>query len=332
MDFSAFLAASPMVLQQSGMLFVMGAVMLLAIGVGGLLALRDPQAEMRMRALAPMANVSGRQVNVSLLKTVDQTPVGLMRSLVPEEKSRRQEISLQLAQAGFAGPNSVRNFFLFRLGLAALGPVVMAVLVALHSQGLLPQWLGNWLAQMSILGFGQTCMVLVAGGFYGPGWWLASRITARRTRIGNAFPNTLDLLQISIEAGLGFDAAMARVGSELARVAPEISVELLAVQQEILAGRDREQAMLDMAARLGIDEARSFVNVVIQSLQYGTSLTEALTRYAVEMRLNRELRAQEKANKLPVQMSGVMAVLMLPALFLITLAPTIIRYMAIFDK
>lgn len=332
MDFNAFLIATPAGFPQSGMLFLVGAVLLLAIGIGGMLALRDPLADLRMRALATPGRPGVRPGTVSLLKAADQTPVGFMRSLVPEEKSKRQEIRLQLAQAGFDGPHSVRNFFLFRLGLAALGPVILAASVALNAQGLLPPALGDRLDDMSMLGFGQIFMVLTAVGFYGPGWWLSSRITARRTRIAYAFPNTLDLLQISIEAGLGFDAAMARVGSELTRVAPEISVELLAVQQEVLAGRDREQAMLDMAARLGIDEARSFVNVVIQSLQYGTSLTEALTRYAVEMRLNRELKAQEKANKLPVQMSGVMAVLMLPALFLITLAPTIIRYLAIFDN
>lgn len=255
-----------------------------------------------------------------------------MKSILPEKESERAEIALQLAHAGFDHPDAVRNFFVLRMGLAAIGPVLMGALFLMNNLQLLSEGPALWLEAQSKLRVAQIIMGSAALGFYGPGWWLKSRVSARRVRIENAFPNTLDLLQISIEAGLGFDAAMARVGRELERVAPEISTELLAVQQEILAGRDREKAMLDMATRLGIDEARSFVNVVIQSLQYGTSLTEALGRYAVEMRQSREIRAQEKANKLPVQMSGVMAVLMLPALFLITLAPTIIRYMSVFDK
>ena len=322
----------PEVLREGGMLMLVSAVMLLALGIGGLLALRDPVAVVRMRALS--SGTGGRSTlgKVKLLKTAELTPEGLMKSLVPKEKSERVQISLQLAQAGFDSPHAVRNFFLLRLTLALIGPLTMALLFGLKSAGVLSDGLGDLLAAQSTLRIGQVCAVSAAAGFYGPGWWLKSKINARRNRIENAFPNTLDLMQISIEAGLGFDAAMARVGQDLHRVAPEIADELLLLQQEILAGRDRETAMLDMAARLGIDEARSFVNVVIQSLQYGTSLTEALGRYAIDMRINRELRAQEKANKLPVQMSGVMALLMLPALFLITLAPTIIRYLAIFDK
>ena len=81
---------------------------------------------------------------------------------------------------------------------------------------------------------------------------------------------------------------------------------------------------------MGVEEAESFALVIIQSLQFGTSLTTALKSYAKEMREYRELAAQEKANRLPVQMSVVMSFLMLPALFLITLTPIIIRYMAIY--
>ncbi|HSG55190.1 MAG TPA: type II secretion system F family protein, partial [Paracoccaceae bacterium] len=126
------------------------------------------------------------------------------------------------------------------------------------------------------------------------------------------------------------DAAINRVGHELTRVAPEVAYEFLLLQIEVQAGRDRETALFDMADRMGIDEAKSFALVIVQSLQFGTSLTSALKTYAAEMREMRELAAQEKANRLPVQMSGVMSMLMLPALFLITLTPIIIRYNAIY--
>ncbi len=178
---------------------------------------------------------------------------------------------------------------------------------------------------MSRLRVLQIIMVTVAAGFYGPGYWLKSRINARKARIEDGFPNALDLLQISAAAGMGFDAAMQRVARELVIVSPDISEEFMFTQREILAGRNRDQPLTEMANRMGIDEAISFANVIIQSLQFGTNISDALTSYAAEMRETRELRAQAKANKLPVQMSAVMAMLMLPALILITLGPTVIR-------
>ena len=119
---------------------------------------------------------------------------------------------------------------------------------------------------------------------------------------------------------------MTRVGQEVDRVSPTDGHEFLLVRTEVLAGRDCEQALRDMAERMDIEEARSFENVVTQSLQYGSSVSDALQVYAVEMRETRELQAQGKANRLPVQMSAVMASLKLPALFMITLGPTVIRY------
>ena len=85
-----------------------------------------------------------------------------------------------------------------------------------------------------------------------------------------------------------------------------------------------------MADRMGINEAKSFALVIVQSMKFSTSLTLALKTYAAEMREMREMNAQEIANKLPVKMSGVMSILMLPALFLITLTPIIIRYTSIY--
>ncbi|MFM2390792.1 MAG: hypothetical protein RLZZ437_2347 [Pseudomonadota bacterium] len=262
-----------------------------------------------------------------LLKNNEAKPEGLLKALIPENPVERTQIRLQLAQAGFDGPNSVQNFFLLRLGLALIGPVILLSLYGLKSSVLLPAGLDTYLDEMSRLRVVQIIMVSVAVGFYGPGYWLKARINARNSRIENGFPNALDLLQISAAAGMGFDAAMQRVGRELVIVSPDISDEFLLTQREILAGRSRDQSLTDMANRMGIDEAISFANVIIQSLQFGTSISDALTAYATEMRETRELRAQEKANKLPVQMSAVMAMLMLPALLLITLGPTIIRYM-----
>ena len=168
-------------------------------------------------------------------------------------------------------------------------------------------------------------------GFFGPALWLRSKVDFRQMEISESFPNALDLMQVSVESGLGFDAAMTRVSNEMEMSAPAISQEFRLVQLEVSAGGDREKALLDMATRTNVDEVASFASVVLQSIQFGTSVSEALTTYATEMRITRELKAQEMANKMPVKMSGVMAGLMLPALFLLILGPIAIRWTNTFN-
>jgi tight adherence protein C len=301
-------------------LTVMVLLMLIARGMES-----DEPIARRMRAAARLHRKA--EASAALLKVSETTPAGLFKALIPENPLERTQVRLNLAQAGFDGVNAVRNFYLLRLALALIGPLLVVVLYALRETTVLPLGLRMAMAGMAPLRILQILAVSVAVGFYGPGYWLNSKIKARKQRIEDGFPNALDLLQISAAAGMGFDAAMQRVGTELAMVSPDIAEEMLLVQREVLAGRPRELALTDMANRMGIAEALSFANVVLQSIQFGTSVSAALTAYAQEMRENRQLKAQEKANKLPVQMSAVMAMLMLPALLLITLGPIVIRYM-----
>lgn len=299
-------------------------VLMLAAGLG-FYHTRDHSVA-RMRAITASMNAG----KATLIKGREGDPSGWKKALIPEDPSERAQIRFQLAKVGFDRADSVEIFFVLRLILALLPPVTVFSLMLLAQSQLLPAFLQDMIAPTSKLRMLQIAAIGAGVGFYGPGIWLKSRINARKDKITKAFPNALDLVQISVEAGMGFDAAINRVGTELGRVSPEIAYEFLLLQLEIQAGRDRESALFDMAERMGIDEARSFALVIAQSLQFGTSLTLALKTYAVEMRQMRELAAQEKANKLPVQMSGVMSVLMLPALFLITLTPIIIRYMSIY--
>ena len=172
--------------------------------------------------------------------------------------------------------------------------------------------------------------VMILVGFYGPAYWLSSRAKEFKHRVELGFLNALDLMQISIASGLGFDASLARVAVELQTTAPEIAQKFIAAQHAILAGRDREGAFHAMAERLAIGEPYSFVNMVLQSIRFGTLMSEALLTYSAEMRERRKLRAQEKANKLPVLMSAVMALLMMPSLPIVTIGPVMLRYIQTF--
>ena len=256
-------------------------------------------------------------------------PTGLMKSLIPADEKTRTAVQRQLSAAGLVHAQSLRNFYLTRLALGVVMPLSVFAALALAQRGILPlpDRLDLFLSTLNQKQVFLGMSILIALGFFGPVWWLRDKVGKRQRAIAEAFPNALDLIQISAEAGLGFDAAMIRVGNELADTAPELSEELLKAQREIQAGRDRDRALLDMAERTGVEEVMSFANVVLQSIQYGSSIAGALSTYATAMRQQREVRAQEKANKLPVQMSAIMASLMLPALLLLALGPVVIRYM-----
>jgi len=302
-------------------------VLMMFFGIILTSVLRDPVAT-RMRAAAQGYVRSADRK--ALLKTPDQAPEGILKALIPEDRSERTQIRFRLLQAGFDGPNTVRNFFILRLVAAMFVPFLVLVAFSIREFAAVPEAVDAYLNSFTKLRILQIVAVGVAVGFYGPSYWLNKQIKARQIEIENGLPNALDLLQISTEAGLAFDSAMTRVAQSLVTISPAISEEFLMCQAEVLAGRQRERALDDMAERMGVEEVNAFVGVIIQSMEYGTSISDALNAYAAEMRETREMKANETANKLPVKMSAVMACLMLPALFLITLGPTIIRYMQIY--
>jgi tight adherence protein C len=262
----------------------------------------------------------------SLFVVPERMPTGFAKAFLPNENRERSQIRRELSNAGFDGPNAVVVYYALRSVVGLLVPGAIAAAFFLKDRLPLSDEI-KW--QLGQIGMGYLLVLLsliIVVGFYGPAIWLSTRTKRRRERIELGFPNALDLLQVSIEAGLGFDAALARVAEEIAPSSPEISSEFRHAQQEILAGRDREPSYRAMADRLGIDEATAFINVVLQSLRFGTSMSQALLAYSGDMRQRREIRAQEKANKLPVYMSAIMAGLMMPALLIVTIGPVAIRY------
>ena len=307
-------------------------VLMIALGIAAIVGERNPAAD-RIASIRDAGRTD--RASRGLLREQGKDPTGVWKSVIPTDLAKRAELTRKLARAGYPGPNALRNFTLVRI---VLGFVVPALLIGVVLAARSPVFLPG-LAQVPVIGglgdytdtqLGRRVVFLVAAGYFLPVKWLESRAAARQRKIEEAFPNALDLMQISVAAGLGFDAAMTRVGNELADVSPEIAFEFLTVQRQVAAGRPREQAMRDMALRTGVETVSSFANVVAQSMSLGTSMSDALTAYADEMRVMRELRAQEAANKLPVKFSGVLATLMLPALVMLTVGPVAIRYYRLF--
>jgi tight adherence protein C len=161
-------------------------------------------------------------------------------------------------------------------------------------------------------------------GFYLPHLMLTSRITRRQKEIRKAMPDALDLLTVCVEAGLGFDAALAKVSEKWEN---ELSLAFARVIREIQLGKVRREALKDMSDRLGIAEMTSFVAAIIQSEQLGVSLAKVLRIQADQMRMKRRQRAEEEAHKAPIKMIIPMALLIFPSILIIILTPAVIQIM-----
>lgn len=163
--------------------------------------------------------------------------------------------------------------------------------------------------------------VFTGVGFYFPDLWLGSRIARRKKGIFRAMPDALDLLTICVEAGLGFDAAMAKVHEKWDN---DLALELGRVIQEIRLGKLRRDALRDMADRLGVAELTSFVAAVIQSEQLGVSMAKVLRIQSDQMRVRRRQMAEEEAHKAPIKMVFPIALLIFPSLLILLLGPAAI--------
>jgi tight adherence protein C len=168
---------------------------------------------------------------------------------------------------------------------------------------------------------GQTLLVVVIFvvlGFFFPQLWLQSRINARQREVRRAMPDAMDLLTICVEAGLGLEAAMAKVSDKWEN---ELSLAFLRAIREIQLGKIRRDAMRDMAERIGLPEMTSFVAAIIQSEILGVSLAKVLRIQSDQMRVRRRQFAEERAHQAPVKMIIPLAFLIFPSIFIILLMP-----------
>lgn len=165
-------------------------------------------------------------------------------------------------------------------------------------------------------------LLLGATGYYLPDVILRSRAQARQEGIRRALPDCLDLLSITVEAGLGFDAALHRVSRE---IGGPLGQELHRVVQEMALGRARTDTFRDLAERSEVSELRSFVVSMVQADVFGLSVASALAVQAREMRIKRRQRAEERAHKIPVKIVLPLIFCIFPALFVVLVGPAFIR-------
>lgn len=180
--------------------------------------------------------------------------------------------------------------------------------------------LAKWDIGMVLL----LALVFTLLGFFFPQLWLSGRIQARQKEVRRAMPDALDLLTICVEAGLGFDAAMAKVSEKWEN---ELSMSFARVIQEVQLGKVRREGLRDMADRIGIPEMTSFVAAIIQSEQLGVSMAKVLRIQSEQMRVKRRQHAEEEAHKAPIKMLIPMGLLIFPSLMIILLTPAALTLM-----
>jgi tight adherence protein C len=236
----------------------------------------------------------------------------------PDSDAKLSKVRHALMQAGFRGPDAPFIFLGIKLYLAILVPLAYVALRALT------------LHAMPLTAF--LLLFLAALGFYTPGLWVRMKIRHRRQKIFEGFPDALDLMVVCVEAGLGLDAALHKVGEELQLTHRVLSEEFRLLNLALRAGQSRQLALLSLGRRVQVEEVNNFVSLLIQTDQFGTSIAQALRVHADGMRLKRRQFAEERATKLPVKMLFPLLLFIFPGMFLIILGPGFIRLLKVLSQ
>ncbi len=215
---------------------------------------------------------------------------------------------LELMRAGLRGPGVVKIYGIVSLAFTAL--MVVAAFFGLQDQDFSTRLLG--LAGAVVLGYFVPEQVVVS---------LRNR---HRLSLMAALPDTTDMLSIVLGAGLSLDQAIARVGDEIRFVYPELADEFYWMTLEVQAGQERAVAFQHMAQRTGLADIRSLASMIVQAERFGTGLSQALRIYADSLRTKRRLEIESTINKAAVKMVFPIVLFVLPALFVVILAPGVI--------
>lgn len=227
--------------------------------------------------------------------------------------TRGDKLRQQLVAAGFAAPYAPKIFTLTRIVLVLALPILFFVVVRITEQDL------------SVFRLYLFGVIFAAAGLFLPNLYVSAKASRREDTIRKGFPDCLDLMLVCVEAGLGLESAMDRVGREMIGSHPQISKLLSLATLQMRAGASRDDALRKMGDLSGVDEIRSFSTLLIQSDKMGTSVAETLRVYADEMREKRRLRAEEKAHRLPVLISIPLVVCMLPTMIGVLMIPGVVR-------
>jgi tight adherence protein C len=254
----------------------------------------------------------GRSLQYSSQKTVARLIEHTTKHYGSANDENMKVLRRRLVQAGIYDPRGVAFFFIARTALAVgLSFAVFVLLPLVRPTGGTFFWV----------------MVIAAGvaGYVGPSIYIDKRISARKLEHRSGFPDFMDLLVVCADSGLSMEASLERVSRELGPSYPSLTANIHLTNLEIRAGRPLKEALEHFADRLALEESKAFATLINQSIDLGSSITDAMRVYSDDMRHKRLSAAEEKAYALPAKLAVPMMVCIFPVLFVVILLPVIVR-------
>jgi tight adherence protein C len=233
--------------------------------------------------------------------------------VTPRDEEEIFGLRMRLLQAGYRRHNASLAFFGYKTFFSVLFPVIFFFSKVVFVRSVPP---GSFLT---------IAVLLAVTGFYLPNLWLKIKINGRQQKMLEGFPDALDLMVVCVEAGMGLDAAINRVGEEMKLRNAVVSEEFRLMGLELRAGKLRRDALRNLGIRTGLDDVKSLMTLLIQTDKFGTSVAQALRVHSDSMRTKRYQKAEEIAAKLPVKLVFPLILFIFPSLFVVIIGPAVIR-------
>jgi tight adherence protein C len=291
-------------------------VVFVTVFTAALLAMRLGMPRGIGSRLGPAAPSGPQLVAAGWLRKVVRAAEPIGRLSLPAEGWETSPVRIRFMHAGYRSSSAPAAFFASKSLLTFAFPA--ATLLLLHGVG------GAGLTSNVLLGL---VVVMAAIGYFAPNALLAQRVAARRGEIFENFPDAIDLVTICVEAGLGLDAAIARVGKEMRMKSAALADELHLVTLELRAGSSRERALRNLALRSGVEDIDTLVAMLIQADRFGTSIAESLRVHSDTLRTKRRQRAEERAAKVPTKLLFPLIFCIFPSMLLVLLGPAFLSIM-----
>lgn len=268
----------------------------------------------RMTGRNPKSEVNAlrKKAKESVAKKVMDTvaPIAVRQS-TQQNAEEMSKLRMKLSVAGFRSDSAPTMF------LASKSVVAVCLGLAATAYA--------WAKGYPFVTAAGIVMIGTGLGFLAPDFWLGSAQSKRKEQIRNGLPDTLDMLVISVESGLGLDAALQRVGDEMQPVHPTLAEEIQIVNLESQMGIPRSEALGNLSMRTGLDEMRSLVAIVNQAERFGTSIARALRNQSEALRVKRRQAAEERAQKTTVKLMAPLILFIFPAILVVLAGPAALK-------
>jgi tight adherence protein C len=269
-------------------------------------------AQTRLDHLAAEASTTSQKAESSWVERIIKLTGPFARLSLPKEGWENSRLRIHFMNAGYRNATAPLLFFAAKTILTFVLPAVFLLYIGIGGADLKANMIVTLLVGLAAL------------GYFLPNAFLQQRIAHRKREIFESFPDALDLMTVCVEAGLGLDAALSRVGNEMRLKSAPLAEELHLVTLELRAGNTRERALRNLALRTGVEEIDTLVAMLVQADRFGTTVADSLRVHSDSLRTKRRLRAEEAAAKIPVKLLFPLIFCIFPSMLLVLLGPAFI--------